>query len=64
MAISNTDIENAAKAPKVVEGQEGKIEEKPVSEVIAAQNHIDQRSATGPPFGMRVSRTKPGGTVQ
>lgn len=59
----STVISQAMTTPKKVENDEGKVEERSIAELIMADQYINQGNATGPPYGMKISRTRPGGTV-
>lgn len=64
MTISNTDIENAGKAPKKVVTEEGSVEEKSVDELIKADQYANSKQVGDNPLhGLRISRCKPGGAV-
>jgi len=63
MAIEDQDIEDNAKAPKQVRTDEGQVLEKSVDELIAADRYNKTKNASAVPWGMKVARTKPGGTV-
>jgi hypothetical protein len=63
MAIEDSDIEEQAKAPKKVTGDEGTVVERDIDELIKAQVRLNQASATGVPHGLRMSKMRPGGSV-
>lgn len=63
MAITPTEIENKGKDPLIVRTDEGLVEERPVSELIAADQYSALKTATVVPWGMRIARTKPPGSV-
>lgn len=63
MSIESEDISNAAKGPKRVTGDEGTVEERPISELIEADRYEEQKEVTGVPFGMRIARLRFPGTV-
>jgi hypothetical protein len=64
MTISQSDIEDAGKAPKRVTTDEGTVEERSVSELIKADQYAKANQAGDNPLhGLRVSRFKPGGAV-
>ena len=64
MTIEDSDIEDAGKAPRRVRTDEGTVEEKSVQELIDADRYGQDRKASAKvPWGMRVARTRPGGTV-
>lgn len=52
-------------SPKRVRTDEGVIEERPLKEVIEANNSVlsGEAVAAGPFYGMRMARTRPPGTV-
>lgn len=62
MGITPEEIEELATAPKRTQGDEGSIEEKPIDEVIKADQYIAAKAAAGPPYGIRVARFKYPGT--
>lgn len=64
-AVTELDIIDLASSPKQVSGDEGSVMERSVSEYIEADRYAAAKAAGqgGAPFGMRVSRIKPGGTV-
>ena len=58
------DVVGMANAPKKVRTEEGSVEERSVSELIEADRYQQSKtSADKPPWGARIARTKPGGTV-
>lgn len=61
--VSTADIVALAKTPKKTENDEGKIEERSVEELILADKYTQQTTSAGPPYGMKISRTRPPGTV-
>ena len=61
--ISSADIVALARTPKKVENDEGKIEERSVEELIMADKYTQQSTTSGPPYGMRMARHKPPGTI-
>ena len=67
MADNTLTPEQAAallNTPLKVVGDEGSVEERKVSELIALDRHIANKQAAGrPPFGMTISRVAPRGTV-
>ena len=64
MTISQTDVEDAGKGPKRVRTDEGYVEERPVDELIKADQYAATKAAQGAvPWGLRIARTKPPGTV-
>ena len=64
MAVTSTEVEDLGKSPKRMTTDEGTVEEKEVKELIEADRYASQKTATTPPFGIRVARFKPMGTVQ
>lgn len=60
------DIIGAANSPAQMTGDEGTVRERPISELIEADRYQAAKNAQtgGAPFGMRVSRIRPGGTVE
>jgi len=63
MSISSNEIEDLAKAPQKTRTDEGTVEERPISELIEADRHTKATTASVVPWGMRIARVKPGGTV-
>lgn len=64
MAVDPEKIEELALAPKRVRTDEGSLEERSVDELIKADRYNQTASAqTAVPYGMRIARTKPPGTV-
>lgn len=63
MAIEETNIEEQALAPKRVRTDEGTVEERPISELIEADRYNKAAAATAVPWGLKIARVKPGGTV-
>lgn len=64
MTISEDEIEAAGQTPKRTRTDEGTVEERPIDELIKADQYAaGKQSVTGVPWGMRIARTKPGGTV-
>ena len=64
MTISQSDIEDAAARPKRVQTEEGEAEERSVGELIQADRYGAARSSSDKvPWGLRVARVRPGGTV-
>jgi hypothetical protein len=65
MAIEPEDVADLAATPKRVRTDEGTVEERPISEQIEAVKFTKAAEATsnGPPYGMRIARTMPPGTV-
>jgi len=63
MAITDAQIEAAALRAKKVQGDEGMIEEKPISEMLLAADRIAANAAIQPPFGLRIAKCKPGPSI-
>ena len=58
------DFTAAALSPKRTRTDEGTVEERSISELIAAQEYIDKQNApTAVPWGMKLARVKPGSTT-
>lgn len=58
------DLLTLASAPKRVRTEEGTVEERSVDELIKADQYLkSQEALDAVPWGIRVARTKPGGTV-
>ena len=64
MAIDESTIEELASAPKRTTTEEGTVEERPIEETIKGDQYSAAKSAANVvPWGIRVARIKPGGTV-
>lgn len=64
MSLESEQIEELATAPKKTVTTEGSVEERPVKDIIAADQYLAGKTAgNAVPWGMRVARVKPGGTV-
>jgi len=63
MAITTTEVEDLGKTPKRVRTDEGTVEERSVEDLVKADQFAAVKGASAVPWGMRVARTKPGGTV-
>ena len=64
MAISQTDLEDKANEPKRVRTDEGSLEERSVEELIKADQFSNTKGAvTAVPWGLRIARSRPNGTV-
>jgi hypothetical protein len=62
MAIEPEDIEELGTAPKKIVGDEGSVEERPIKELVEADRYAAGKRATGPPYGMRISKIEKPGT--
>jgi hypothetical protein len=61
MTIDREDIEQKALGPKEAETDEGRIHERGIDDVIKADQYTSSKSALdGAPFGLRITRLKPG----
>lgn len=56
----NEDLKNS---PKRVSGDEGTVEERDADDAIQLDIYDRVGKVTGPPYGMRVARCVPRGTV-
>lgn len=63
MTISDDKFQELGEAPQRTRTDEGTISERPMKDLIDTDRYIASRGATRVPWGMRVARTKPGGTV-
>jgi len=64
MAIEDQDVEDLAKSPLRTQTDEGQVMERPIKELLEADRYVKSGAASaGPPFGMRIARLQPGGTV-
>lgn len=61
--ITEDEIKTLARTPKKVENDEGKVEERTIAEFILADQYTKQGEATGTPYGLKIGRTRPPGTV-
>ncbi len=62
MALTQDEIDELAGAPERVTGDEGTIKERPIKDVIAADQYAHDAAATNIPWGMRMARAKFPGT--
>lgn len=63
MAISKDDVEDTGKGPKEVQTDEGTVKERPIDDLIKADNHSQAKQiGNGPLHGLRISRFKPAGS--
>ena len=64
MTISSSDIEDLGKSPKKTVTDEGSVEERPIDELIKADQYNKANTIGDDPLhGLRISRFKPGGPV-
>jgi len=63
MPISDDELVDQSQTPKQVRTDEGQVLERSVNEMIDADRYVAARNATAVPWGMKIARTKPGGTV-
>jgi len=64
MAITTTEVEELATAPKRTTTEEGTVEEREMKETIVGDQYSANKSAADAvPWGIRMARIKPGGTV-
>ncbi len=63
MALEEEEIDELAKAPKKVRTDEGLVEERDIDDIVKADQYNSGKGANAVPWGMKVARTKPGGTV-
>ena len=63
MGLTEEQLNNLAGAPKRTAGDEGTVEERDARDAIALDVYNQAGQASGPPFGMRVARVVPRGTV-
>jgi len=64
MAIDETTIEELAAAPRRITTEEGTTEERPMEETVLGDQYSATKSASAyVPWGIRIARIKPGGTV-
>jgi hypothetical protein len=58
------DVNELSAAPKKIRTDEAMVEERSVDELIEADRyHLEKNSATHAPFGLRIARSVPRGTV-
>lgn len=64
MTISQQDIEDLGKAPQRVTTDEGTVEERPVNELIKADQYAAAKQVGDEPLhGLRISQFRPAGPV-
>jgi hypothetical protein len=64
MALTDSDFEERAEAPRKVTTVEGTVTERPISDMIKADQHIAARNTPDTPLhGLRVTRFKPSGAA-
>lgn len=56
------DLEELATSPERVTGDEGTVKERSSKDVIALDQYAQQKKINGPPYGLRIARTKFPGT--
>lgn len=56
-------IAELATAPKKSETDEGKVEERSMTDIIAADRYLKSKKADTPPYGMRIAKVKPPGSI-
>lgn len=61
--IPSDVIKDLATAPKRTVGDEGSVEERPISELIEADRYNASKAAEKPPYGLRLARIRYPGTV-
>jgi hypothetical protein len=59
--LTSDEVDARAAAPKRTVGDEGTVEERDAKDVIALDGYA--KSPAGPPYGMRMARVEPRGTV-
>jgi len=65
MALSQSEIDDAARNPKKMSGDEGSVEERSIDELIAAKREAEKASSLAQPHrGIYFSKAKPFGSVQ
>jgi hypothetical protein len=63
MTIESDDIQELASAPQEIRGDEGTVKERPIDEVIKADQYIAAKNTADQPLrGLRVSRCRLPGT--
>lgn len=62
---SESKIDELAEAPSRVRTDEGEVQERPIADLIRGDQYARQKATAvnSVPWGMRIARTKPGGTV-
>lgn len=61
--VTSTDIATAALGPAEIEGDQGRVKQRSVQELMEAANYAAARTAANANrvgFGLRVQRIKPG----
>jgi hypothetical protein len=61
VGLSDEELDDRVRAPKRVSGDEGTVEERDADQTI--QLDVYSKSASKPPYGMRLARVAPRGTV-
>lgn len=64
--VDQTDLEDLSSSPKRTTTEEGTVEERSIDETIKGDQYAQLKSAVANeavPWGIRVARIKPGGTV-
>lgn len=61
--IATTDLVDLMKAPARTRTVEGTVEERSVNELIKADTYLRGKQVDGPPFGIRIAKTKPPSTL-
>ena len=62
--MTEIDIEAMGNSPKRQRTDEGSTEERTIDELMKAKNYVTEETAkANPPWGIRLARSRPGGTV-
>jgi hypothetical protein len=64
MPLSDAEFDDLVKAPKSATTDEGSVSERSVEELIKADQYGKTKEGIqGPPYGLRIARVRPPGTV-
>jgi hypothetical protein len=61
MGLTDEELEARAAAPKRTSGDEGTVEERDAKDTIMLDGYT--KATSKPPYGMRIARVSPRGTV-
>lgn len=61
--MTEEELKALALAPKKTSGDEGSVEERDAKDAIELDIYYKSGQITGPPFGMRIARVSPRGSV-
>lgn len=61
--LTPEQLAELAQIPQKVVGDEGSVEERKASDLIALDRYLGDKQVSKPPFGMRIATVRPRGTV-